>query len=151
MSRPDEHDRPPASATTEHWMQYGDPISPPVSSGNMPPLHPATPSYRMMDVDEFEGLVASIKASGLIDQITIGVLNGERFIVDGRTRLKACEAAKVEPRFKEITFADEDELRAFIVSGNGERLHITKGQKAMAHALIFPNPRRSNGGLMFPR
>ena len=34
MSRPFERDRPPARATTEHWMRYGDPISPPAPSGN---------------------------------------------------------------------------------------------------------------------
>ncbi len=63
------------------------------------PVHPATNAYRMMDDDELEGLVESIAEIGLIDPITVGVLNGERFIVDGRCRPKACEIAGVEPRF----------------------------------------------------
>ena len=104
----------------------------------LPPVHPAANALRMMDEDELEGLAELIEANGLRDPITVGVLDGERFVVDGRNRMKACEIAGVEPRFREKTFADEDELRAFVFSRNSVRRSITKGQQAMAHALLFP-------------
>lgn len=74
MSCPFERDRPPARATTEHWMQYGDPVSPPAPSGNMPPLHP--PEFHAWPLDrrnawwcEFnQGLVAIDKVAGPVTE-----------------------------------------------------------------------------------
>ena len=96
----------------------------------------------MMDADELADLAASIAANGLRDPITVGVLEGKRFLVDGRNRLKACEIAGVEPRFDEIEFKDEDDLRAF-VSDRSERRSITAGQKAMGFAMLIPRGRKA--------
>jgi hypothetical protein len=103
-----------------------------------PPVHPAANAFRMMDDEELQELAESIKEVGLLDRITLGVVNGERFIVDGRNRRKACELAGVAPKYEEIPFQNEDELRTF-VAGRNERRSITKGQKAMAVAMLFPD------------
>jgi hypothetical protein len=79
--------------------------------------------------------------NGLLDPITIGVLNGERFLIDGRNRLKACGIASVAPRYDEVDFADEAALRGFVASRN-ERRNIGAGQRAMGHAMLFPDPTR---------
>lgn len=113
--------------------------------------HPAAEAYRIMDADELVELTASIKANGLRDPITIGIVSADRWIVDGRNRAKACEIAGVAPDYEEIEFADEDALRAFVLDRN-ERRNITAGQKAMAHAILFPEPaklrRKGSGSLV---
>jgi hypothetical protein len=101
--------------------------------------HSAASAYRMMDADELEALAELIKADGLLDPITVGVIGEERFIVDGRNRLRACEIAGVAPRFVEIAFEDDAAVRRFVHSrGNGRR-SITKGQQAIATAMLFPD------------
>lgn len=101
--------------------------------------HPAAAVYRMMLDDELAELVASIGTNGLRDPITVGIIGAQRWIVDGRNRERACELAGVAPAYEEIEFADEEELRAFVADRN-ERRNISKGQKAMAYALLFPKP-----------
>jgi hypothetical protein len=78
--------------------------------------HPAANAYRMMSEDELADLAADIAANGLLDPITIGVLNGERFLVDGRNRLKACRIANVQPEYEEIEFVDAESVGAFVAS-----------------------------------
>jgi hypothetical protein len=107
--------------------------------------HPAANAYRLMTEDELADLAADIAENGLLDPITIGVLNGERFIVDGRNRLKACDLAGVAPEFEEIEFDDAETLSAFVASRN-ERRNITVSQKAMAYTLLFPEPAKGGRG-----
>jgi len=111
----------------------------------MPATHPAAEAYRMMQTDELEELAASIAANGLRDPITVGIVGDDRWIVDGRNRLKACEIAAVPPEFEEIEFHNEADLRAFIAD-RSERRNITKGQKAMGHAKLFPEPNKPGRG-----
>lgn len=61
-------------------------------------IHPAAQCTRLMDDEEMASLVASIKANGLLEPITLGRVNGVLYLVDGRNRLKACEIADVELR-----------------------------------------------------
>jgi hypothetical protein len=51
----------------------------------------------------------------------------------------------VEPRFEETTFKDDDDVRAF-VADRSERRNISAGQKAMGHALVFPEPEKGGRG-----
>jgi hypothetical protein len=111
--------------------------------------HPAANAYRLMTDDELADLAASVAVNGLRDPITVGVLDGKRFIADGRNRLKACEMAGVEPRFNEIVFKTEDDLRAF-VADRSERRSITAGQKAMGHAMLFPEAGKGGRGKKGP-
>jgi len=99
--------------------------------------HPAAEAYRLMTEDELAELAASIAEHGLRDPITVGFIGAQRWIVDGRNRERACEIAGVPREYEEIEFANEDELRAFVADRN-ERRNITAGQKAMAHAILFP-------------
>ena len=55
-------------------------------------------------------------------------------LIDGRNRLRACEIANVEPTFQQLNGHDAD---AFIVSANLARRNLTKGQQAMALAMIY--------------
>ena len=107
------------------------------------PVHPAAALFPMLEADELQELAADIKQNGLIHPIVVGEHEGELHLIDGRNRLAACKIAKVEPRHTELN--GEDQL-AFIVSANLNRRHMSKGQKAMATAMIYPQADKRGRG-----
>jgi ParB family chromosome partitioning protein len=76
-------------------------------------------------------LVDDIKANGLQCPITLF----EDQILDGRNRAIACQKAKVEPDFEEVTGVDP---AAFVVSMNLRRRHLDETQRAMVAARLAP-------------
>jgi hypothetical protein len=72
-------------------------------------LHPACALFPEMDLAELQALADDIKASGLREPI-LKLPNGQ--ILDGWSRLKACEMAGVEPRFE---YYDGDKTPAEVV------------------------------------
>jgi hypothetical protein len=93
-----------------------------------PPFHPIASNFPMMDPSspEFRGLIASIKAVGLTEPITLY----ESMILDGRNRYNACTEARVEPRFEEFDDTKQTPL-SFVLSKNLYRRHLTEGQRAL--------------------
>jgi hypothetical protein len=73
-------------------------------------VHPAANCFRMMREDELAALVEDIRENGLRDPITLGRVSGRDFdeLVDGRNRLKACDAGGIEPHFETRQFKDDD-------------------------------------------
>jgi hypothetical protein len=61
----------------------------------------------------------------------------------GRNRQRACQLAKVKPNYVELNGQDP---AAYIVSANLARRNLSKGQQAMALAMIYPEPKRSATG-----
>ena len=110
-------------------------------------IHPAAECVRLMDADELASLAASIKAHGQRDPINLGRVNGaaSEVLIDGRNRLRACEIAGVEPRFQTIEFNDDEAVKAFIAD-KSEHRNISKGQKAMQIALLWPQPEKGGRG-----
>ena len=66
-------------------------------------------------------------------------------VVDGRNRLRACEIAGVEPRFEIMQFEDDEAIKAF-VADKSEHRNISKGQKAMRIAWLWPEPDKRGRG-----
>ena len=56
-------------------------------------------------------------------------------LVDGRNRRAACKEAGIKPQVRRLN--GEDPV-AFVLSANIHRRHMTKGQRAMAVAMIYP-------------
>lgn len=102
-------------------------------------VHPAANIFPMMADDELNDLASDIKANGLMHPI---VTDESGLLIDGRNRLKACQIAGVEPKFTKLNSADPV---AFILSNNIARRHMTKGQRAMAVAMIYPEPEANTG------
>jgi ParB/Sulfiredoxin domain len=102
-----------------------------VKKSTAPPIHPAADAFPMMTDEELADLAEDIKANGLIHPI---ITDTDGVLLDGRNRLKACYLAGVEPRFEKFA---GDSL-AYIVSANLARRNLTKGQQAMAMAMIYP-------------
>ena len=64
-----------------------------------PEYHPAAALFPLMDVDgaEFGELVRDLQEHGLLQPIVLH----EGKVLDGRNRLRACQHARVEPRYVE--------------------------------------------------
>jgi hypothetical protein len=99
-------------------------------------VHPLANVFPMMTDDELQDLADDIKEHGLLHPI---VLDADGVLIDGRNRLRACEIAGREPQFERLNGHD---AAAFIVSANLERRNLTKGQQAMALAMIYPITRQ---------
>jgi len=95
----------------------------------MKPFHPLADIFPLMEGADFDALVASIKAQGLEEHITVL----DDMILDGRNRARACEAAGVEPLYK--PFLGDDPL-AFVIAKNLTRRHLDESQRAMVAARI---------------
>ena len=110
-------------------------------------IHPAAEAYRLMTEEEIAGLAEDIAQHGLRDAIVMGRINGAKteLLVDGRNRLQACELVGIEPQFQTWDFVDDDQVRAFVKS-RSERRDISKGQRAMGVALLYPEPEKGGHG-----
>ena len=97
--------------------------------------HPSADLFPMLSADDMQELADDIKQNGLVHPIVTAVEDGIEYLIDGRNRLAACEMAGVVPEFRSF----EGDINAFINSVNNLRRELTKGQKAMAYAVMFPD------------
>lgn len=103
------------------------------------PVHPAADVFPMLSDDDLDDLIADIKTNGLLQPLIVKA--GE--LVDGRNRREACRRAGVEPRVEELNGTDPI---AYILAVNVNRRHLTKGQRAMAVARLYPEPVKGGRG-----
>ena len=101
--------------------------------------HPAAEAYRLMTDEELADLTADITRNGLIDAIITTEYEGKDVIVDGRNREQACKLAGVEPRYEKMNGIDA----AAFVAARGNRRNISKGQQAIALAMLYPEPEKA--------
>jgi hypothetical protein len=105
-------------------------------------VHPAAEAYRLMTDEELAALAADIAENGQHDPVILGRVKDsteQHQIIDGRNRAKACGIAGVVPAFETREFESDDAIRAFVKS-RSERRDLSKSQRAMGHALLFPSP-----------
>jgi hypothetical protein len=91
--------------------------------------HPFADLFPLMEGEEFDALAADIKANGLHNLITL--YDGK--VLDGRNRLRACEATGVPPLFDR--YEGPDPL-AFVLAMNLQRRHLGTKQRSMIAAKI---------------
>jgi hypothetical protein len=94
----------------------------------------------MLVVDELADLAADIMERGQLQPI---ILDSEGRILDGRNRLAACRLAGVEPALENYIGGDP---AGYALSVNVNRRHLTKGQRAMATAMVYPDPEKPRPG-----
>jgi hypothetical protein len=103
-------------------------------------VHPAADIFPMMSDEELADLAEDIKENGLLHPL---VIDAEGQLIDGRNRHAACKLAGIEPRFESLNGHDP---LAYIASANLKRRNLTKGQQAMALAMLYPDePERGRG------
>jgi phage N-6-adenine-methyltransferase len=84
-----------------------------------------------MSDEELAELAADIRAHGLLEPIVL--LDG--LVLDGRNRLRACEAAGVEPRF--VEWDGSGDPAVWVISKNLKRRHLSTSQRAMVAAKLL--------------
>jgi hypothetical protein len=110
------------------------------------PFHPLADLFPLMEGDEFDALVADIKARGLIERII--VYDGA--ILDGRNRYRACLEAGVEPTIQrhEKGGLELQDPVAWVISRNIHRRHLTAEQKReLVAKLLKAKPEASNNAI----
>jgi hypothetical protein len=88
-------------------------------------LHPACAAWPQMAAGAFAKLVDDIKSNGLLNPVW-RLPDGQ--IIDGKTRLRACEEAGAEPRFQ--TYEGDDPV-GFTISQNERRRHMIPAKLAL--------------------
>jgi ParB-like nuclease domain len=114
----------------------------------MRPVHQSADLFPMMTDEDLADLAADIKANGLIHPI---VVDKDGFLIDGGNRARACEIAGIEPA---TVLFEGDDPRSYIIASNIARRHMSKGQQAMAVAMMYPEPaktKRKGSGSLEPK
>jgi ParB-like chromosome segregation protein Spo0J len=116
-------------------------------------FHPLAGKFPLMEGEEFDALVADIKAHGLREPVVLF----ENMILDGRNRYRACEAAGVTPGFRvAVQSPDQSNIArplitdptAYVISANIHRRHLTAEDRAKYLAtLIARSPEKSDRAL----
>ena len=99
------------------------------------PVFEAADVFPMMTEDEINELAEDIRVNSLHEPLVLAEVDGETMLIDGRNRREACKIAGVEPHTRTL---DGEDPTAFVLSANIHRRHMTKGQRAMAVAKIYP-------------
>ena len=102
------------------------------------PVFAAADVFPMLPEDELKELAADIKANGQHEPIVLAEVESEVMLVDGRNRRFACKLAGVEPSTRLLV--DGEDPTAFVLSANVLRRNLTTGQRAMAVAMLRPEP-----------
>ena len=95
-------------------------------------VHPAAELFPLMQGDEFDALVESVRTQGLREAVW---LTADGALLDGRNRVRACQAAGVKPEFREY---DGDDPVAFVMALNMDRRHLSVGQQAAIALRLVP-------------
>jgi ParB-like chromosome segregation protein Spo0J len=101
-------------------------------------FHPIAEMFPLMEGEEFDALVADIKANGLCEPIVLH----EGKVLDGRNRYQACRKAGVKPKFK---VSELIHPASYVISANICRRHLTAEQKREVLAkLVAMQPEKSD-------
>lgn len=103
------------------------------------PVHPAASVFPLLEGEEFEQLVDSIRRLGV--QMPIVLLDG--VLLDGRNRLRAVERLRAEGRNFEVTTIEWESEKGetpseVILAMNETRRHLSDDARVMARAAILP-------------
>jgi hypothetical protein len=94
--------------------------------------HEVCSIFPPMTPEEYQALVQDIKANGLIESIK--TWRGK--VIDGRSRLQACQELGIKPRFQE--WDGKGSLLQYVIGLNVHRRHLTAGQKAALAVNLLP-------------
>jgi hypothetical protein len=102
--------------------------------------HELSKLFPPISEEDFGKLAADIKLNGLHHPI----VRYQGKILDGNNRYRACELAKIAPKFADFT-GDDAAARNYVISANIHRRHLSPDQRREIIAeLLKLNPNQSN-------
>ena len=93
-------------------------------------VHPVAAMFPEFPPEEYANLRADIEANG----VRFPVVVCGRWLVDGRTRLRACRDLDIEPPIQELD--EGTDVVEWIVSANVRRRHLSTSQRAVLAAQL---------------
>lgn len=104
----------------------------PLSELDSFPNHP----FKVIDNDDMEQLVESIKINGVINPAIVKESsNGRYIIISGHRRKRACELAGLRTLKCVVTDVSDDEAAVYMVDSNFQRTKILPSEKAFAYKM----------------
>ena len=119
-------------------------LTPEIDVFNLPVFRDAD-IFPMIPADELAELAEDIQENGLNEPVIVAKVADEWMLIDGRNRREACRLAGITPTYR-ILEADAEKLKSLVWSWNGPRRHLTSSQKAMAYAMMYPEPEKGGRG-----
>ncbi len=108
------------------------------------PVHPLADSFPKMSDGELRELAEDIKKNSQREPVIFAEIDGVRTLIDGRHRLEACTMIGREAWTTTVELKDDAAVRAFIISQNVYRRHLTpEGRQKRLEAAIIANPTAS--------
>ena len=104
--------------------------------------HDAANLFPLMDGEEFDALVADIRAHGQLEPIVLY----DNMILDGRNRYLACQQLGIEP--KVCVYRGTLSPVEFVISRNLHRRHLTSSQRAVLALDVLPKLEEEAKGRM---
>ena len=102
--------------------------------------HPLSKLFPQILPEDFDKLAGDIKLHGLHHPIVL--YQGK--ILDGNNRYRACEDAKIAPKFTDFT-GDAAAARNYVISANIHRRHLTaEKRREIIAELLKADPTQSN-------
>jgi len=93
-------------------------------------VHPFAEVFPLLEGEEFDDLVSSVKSSGLRTPIILS--HDQAVLVEGRNRYRACDEASVDPVFEILpAHYTEQMILDLILDANLRRRHLNPGQRAV--------------------
>jgi hypothetical protein len=132
LEGPSGNDGPQTAERVEH-----QPVLVPIEVADPRTLepHPLAGTVPRPTGKELAALEASIAQNGLLHPIAIH----EGMVLDGITRLQACQAVNVPPKF--VEFSGPGTPEEFVQAANVHRRHLTEGQRGLMAAELATMPR----------
>lgn len=97
-------------------------------------VHEAAKLFPLLAGSEFERLREDIREKGQLEPAVLWKAPGGReVLLDGRNRVRACEAEDIQPRY--IRYEGDDPT-GFVVSHNLRRRHLNESQRSMVGARL---------------
>lgn len=98
-------------------------------------IHPIATVLPTLSDRQYEDLKESIKQNGLMNPLIAIERNGEKLVIDGRHRLRACEELGIQPTV-DVYDATDEELGSLVWGANGIRRHLSPSQRASFYAQL---------------
>jgi hypothetical protein len=95
-------------------------------------FHPLADLFPLIEGDEFDDLVADIRAHGQHEDLVLL----ENKVLDGRNRYRACGVTGIEPRLVSFQPDYHGNPLKFVLSKNLRRRHLNESQRAMVAAKL---------------